>query len=312
MRPVRIVLESSGNTQSPVRFGVPESDVWLDLSLSEAIDFLIDDEIDHGMPASVVRASERLPCRVGKHLIERWEEQGWGLALEVEMFRSSPAARGTVSSISSEPGDHGGRHDDPGLRSRPLTETLLKRRSLYEYRLGSAPAGDFERIVEGSRVSVAGMPDIRTRSGLNVGDLCLRRFVVVYSVEGYSSGVYMEKESTGELHSLVQIPEDELRSSVSARMYNEASVLAADWTVFWVVNLEKVLGQVVGACSALTGLYVLSGVWCQEYLLHVENLEYGSMITSAVDDDAMAELFGFESSLDVVLHTATTGRRQLP
>lgn len=307
MQPARIVLESSCNERSPVCFGVPELDVWLDLSLPEAIDFVVDDE----MPASLVKASARSSGYVDKHLIERWEERGWGLALDIEMFRSSPAS-GTAASISPEPGIHAQHPDNPGLRRpRPLVETLLNRRSLYEYRLTSAPADDFERIVKDSRAAVVGMPDVRTRSGLHVDDLRLRRFVAVYSVEGYSSGVYEEKESDGELQLSVAVPEDELRSSMCTRMCDQSSVLAANWTVLWVVNLEKLLGQTVGACSALTDLYLLSGVWCQEYLFHAENLRYGSMITSAVRDNALSVFLGFESSFDMVVHTATTGRRQL-
>ncbi|MDE0267559.1 MAG: hypothetical protein OXI96_00765 [Acidimicrobiaceae bacterium] len=307
MQPTRIVLESSCNERSPVRFGIPELDVWLDLSVSEAIDFTVDDE----MPASFVKASARSSGCVDKHLIERWEERGWGLAFDVEMFRSSPVS-GTVTSVSPEPGIHAEDPDDPGLRrSRPLVETLLNRRSLYEYRLDSAPADDFEQIVKGSRVAVVGMPDIRTRSGLHVDDLRLRRFVAVYSVEGYSSGVYEEKESDGELQLSLSVSEDDLRSSMRTGMCDQSSVLAANWTVLWVVNSERLLGQAVGACSALTDLYLLSGVWCQEYLLHAENLRYGSVITSAVRDNALSELLGFGSSFDMVVHTATTGRRQL-
>lgn len=307
MQPSRIVLESSCNERSPVRFGIPELGVWLDLSLPEAVDSVIDDE----MPASFVKASGQSSGYADKDLIESWEERGWGLALDIEMFRSSPAS-GPVAGISPEPGIHTRYPDDPGLRrSRPLVETLLNRRSLYEYRLKSAPADDFERIVKDSRVAVVGMPDVRTRSGLHVDDLRLRRFVAVYSVEGYSSGVYEEKESDGGLQLSVAVPEDELRSSMCTGMCDQSSVLVADWTILWVVNLERLLGQVVGACSALTDLYLLSGVWCQEYLLHAENLRYGSMITSAVRDNALSGFLGFESSFDTVVHTATTGRRQL-
>ncbi|MDE0269060.1 MAG: hypothetical protein OXI96_08535 [Acidimicrobiaceae bacterium] len=301
----RIVLEPTGNEATPVHLNIPESATRADLSIPEVLALFKDDQ----MPSSVDETSKRSSESVEERLIERWERHNWDLALDVEMFRSSSTTEGPATSISPEIPAENTRRSSP--KSRPLVETLLKRRSLRKYRLESAPAVDFEQIIRGSRISAAGMPDIRTRSGLSINSLRLRRLVVVYSVDGYESGVYQDQESDGSIQLLRTIPENDLRTAVRAVQCGMPPALTANWAVFWLVDLEKLLEQPSGTCSALTDLYFLLGIWCQEYLLHAENLRYGSVVSPAVNDKEMGEFVGVNGPFEVVAHTATTGRRPL-
>ncbi|MDE0268266.1 MAG: hypothetical protein OXI96_04410 [Acidimicrobiaceae bacterium] len=326
----RVTLEPSSKEALPVRLTVPELEAYLDLSVTEALALVEDGHI----PTSLEEISERSTGPIKKKLLKKWEQHGWGLSLDVEIFRSSPVKEGPVANISVESSDNAttaeinvGRrkpvanisvessdNSSPpcGSRTRPLVEALLKRRSLRTYRAGPAPTDEFEEIIQCSRISSAGMPDIRSRSGLSLTDLHLRRLVVIYSVSEYASGVYQDDEMSGTLQLLRSIPEDELRVAMRSRQRSGLpSALTADWVVLWCVNLKRLLKQPRGTCSALTDLYLLLGVWCQEYLFQAENLKYGSLVSPAISDKALNDLVGISSPLDTVAYTATTGRRRL-
>ncbi|MDR7313772.1 SagB/ThcOx family dehydrogenase [Brevibacillus nitrificans] len=128
-------------------------------------------------------------------------------------------------------------------------------------------------------------------------------YIVVYSVEGISPGIYYYDISE---HALILVREGEYREEMYKNLMTQSGPLTAGWTLFLVHDFVR-FQTAYPYEAAMRHLFIEAGRIMQPLLLVGTANQLGGLVTPAIRDRKVSELMGLDIERQAPIYSITMG-----